>query len=89
MAFVRGSADFHPMLTESKSVTLSEEQTYYIDKVIDISSSDNQFAAKAKDAIKYILSASESELQASQKFNPPVPIPVAVPPLPKAAAKKQ
>jgi IPT/TIG domain len=56
MSFTPQPDVFHPTLTAGEVMT--DETWYYIDKVLETSASDTQFADKAKKAVRYILSSS-------------------------------
>lgn len=60
LARVVQSDPFSPTLYNSPPLTVSGEQTMYIDKAIDLASSDSQFAAKLKKAIHQILTGGNS-----------------------------
>jgi hypothetical protein len=47
----------HPQLVNSVPLDVSAEQLYYITRVLEVISSDGQFARKGLDALLYILSA--------------------------------
>ena len=51
----RGHSVYQPLLLDSEAVEISQEQRLYIRKVLELTSSDMQFANKAFDAIEYIL----------------------------------
>jgi len=50
---------FHPVLVNSPSVTVTDEQRFYLKAILDLCCSDSKFANKAYDAIVYLLNQLE------------------------------